>query len=238
MIALVPEIRIFEWQIKIRGSPDKTIVEPLLKSIRDGVTVQLEELTLYIGPGLRYIEPNLVSSAVLKVEDCTIIAGLSLGQLKAILRGVIHNTNASLRSLNFGDCWNAKYVAPDILAEAAVKLEYLRVIGLSRSQMAAILARLAATPDSRLKHLDCGGSWIDPFVAPDILAEAAVKLEPLKVRDLSRSQMEAVLTRLAATPDCRLKHLRFGCTVDVRQMDPEVVKTALAKLESVGPLWT
>ena len=184
MIALVPEIRIFEWQIKIRGSPDKTIVEPLLKSIRDGVTVQLEELTLYIGPGLRYIEPNLVSSAVLKVEDCTIIAGLSLGQLKAILRGVIHNTNASLRSLNFGDCWNAKYVAPDILAEAAVKLE------------------------------------------------------SLKVRDPSRSQMEAVLTRLAATPDSRLKHLRFGGTVDVRQMDPEIVKTALAKLESVGPLLT
>ena len=183
MIALVPEIRIFEWQIKIRGSPDKTIVEPLLKSIRDGVTVQLEELTLYIGPGLRYIEPNLVSSAVLKVEDCTIF-GLSRSQLLAILDGVIHNTNTTLRFLKYGGCWETQNVAPNILAEAAMKLESLEVFYLHTIQLYAIFTWLAATPDSRLKNL------------------------------------------------------RFCGPGNVRQMDPEVVKTALAKLESVGPLWT
>ena len=166
MIALVPEIKV--W-----GNTDRTFMEslmvPLLESIRDGVTVQLKKLSIRFA-ALSNIEPDLVSSAVLKVEDCTISGfSLSRGQLQASLNYLI-NAFPYTTSLSF---------------------------------------------------VNPRRSW-----------------EVLKRMDLSRPQMEAILTRLAATPDSRLKHLRWCGCIDVRHMDPEVVKAALTKLESVGRLWT
>ena len=52
-------------------------------------------------------------------------------------------------------------VAPDIVAEAAMKLETLKA-GFSKTQVEAILTKLAGTQDFRLKELGFLGPWSDP----------------------------------------------------------------------------
>ena len=71
---------------------------------------------------------------------------------------------------------------------------------------------------------------------PDILAEAAMKLETLKA-DLSSDQTEAVLTRLAATMDSRLKRLSLHKSINLESMDPVILAEALIKLEFIGVHW-
>ena len=110
-------------------------------------------------------------------------------------------------------------------------------LSLSPGQLRAILDGLTNNTNTSLRFLNLTGYWKAFNVAPDILAGAAVQLESLKVSDISDTQVEAIFTRLAAAPDSRLKHLKVGC-LDVWHMDPEVVKAALTKLESVGRLRT
>ena len=72
-------------------------------------------------------------------------------------------------------------------------------------------------------------------VNPDVVAEAAMKLETLQAR-FSNPQLEAILIRLAATEDSRLKQLYVNSSlVNLSSLNPEVVAMALTKLESVGP---
>ena len=68
----------------------------------------------------------------------------------------------------------------------------------------------------------------------DIVAGAAMKLETLNA-ELSRPQVEAVLTMLAATEDSRLRDLVVygGGGANLSLLDPEVVAGALIKLKTV-----
>ena len=179
LLSLVPEI----W---ISPFADRNLAKSLLESIRDGVTAQLKKLSITIRDG-RYInpiDPSLVSSAVLKLEECIIFSG---GQhvkaifkyYRAILTGIRDSTNSRLRHLHLiGGVYT---VAPDLVAAAAMKLETFRASLLYRAQVEAIITRLADTQDSRLRRLSVyDGSSFSVDISsldPEIVARALVKLE-------------------------------------------------------------
>ena len=84
-----------------------------------------------------------------------------------------------------------------------------------------------------LKKLSGSPGW----ASPEILAGAAVKLEELWV-DLSSPQVEAILTRIAGSPDSKLRRLDgwqvSGISgVDVSMVSSAVFAGALSRLESV-----
>ena len=87
------------------------------------------------------------------------------------------------------------------------------------------------TPDSDLKL-----SYLDEVfsVDPQLVAEAAVKLETLHLpAKLSSPQFEAVIIRLA-TEDSRLRDVDFSLDyVDISSLDPQIVVGALIKLERI-----
>ena len=176
---------------------DHHLMKLVLESIRDSRMVQLKKLWIFCG--LTNIEPELLSTVVLKLEDCTIREARQ-GQLQAIIAGIRDSSNSSLKHLYLGQ--KVQKIAPDIVAEAAMKLETLKA-PLSCLQVEAILARLAATEDSSLKHLYLDLDLGLLQVAPDIVAGAAMKLETLKAH-IEGPQAEAIITRLAATEDSRL----------------------------------
>ena len=73
-------------------------------------------------------------------------------------------------------------------------------------------------------------------VAPDIVAKAAMKLKVL-TGPFSSTQIKAILTRLATTENSKLNNLRVDHCIHshiISTMDPEVVATALIKLETIG----
>ena len=230
IISLVTEI----W---ISGADDH-LMDLFLRSVEAGVTVELKKLTIddegvYVGS----IEPGLLSRAVLKLQDCT-IHGVQLVQQEAII-AAISNSVTSLRRLKLflsrpGS--EVSQMAPDIVVGAAMKLEGLTV-RLSSPQMEAVLAGISNSTITSLRYLDLGDDEIH-HIAPDIVTEAAMKLESFGA-PLSRHQVEAVLTRLADSQDSRLRNLKTSAltpwTHYLLPLDPEVVAGALTKLEKVGP---
>ena len=69
-------------------------------------------------------------------------------------------------------------------------------------------------------------------LAPGLLAEAAVMVETLQAEDLSRHQVEAIFTKLEATPDPRLRRLLVHNASDISYLDQELMVEALWKLET------
>ena len=223
VMTLVPEIVI------IRGPGSD--LHLILEFIRDGFPVQLKKLTIY--RGLANIDPGLLSSVVLKLEDCT-IRGFKPGQLEVILAGIRDSTDTSLRHLDLGDVFPV-WVGPDIVAGATMKLETLKA-GLSRPQLEAVITRLAATEDSRLRDLDLvyGGPVNFLSLDPEVVAGALTKLETVRPQlsyHLSAGHLTALFSRICQAPVLRLTELDYY--KDLSLVPPEVLTGAIQKLEGV-----
>ena len=225
MIALVQEIRI---------TADTGTVRSLLELVRDDVTPQLKKLDLS-SVAFTYIDPALVSSAVLKLEQC-IIHVAQPGQRQAILAGINNSANTNLRYLDLGGVSGVWLwaVAPDIVAGAAMKLETFKA-RLSSLQAQAILTMLAATEDFRLRDLVVWGPAIISTLDPEVVAGALTKLETVgwDISDrLSPGQVAALFGRIRESPVLRLTKLDLAIK-DLSHVPVEVVVGAIQKLEEV-----
>ena len=224
MFALVREIKISQY------SDPKTVVG-LLKAFRYDVTLQLKKLT--VGDGaLHDINPGLVSRALLKLKDCSIHEAQP-GLVQAILAAITNSANISLRFLDL-DLGEVLQVAPDIVAEAATKLETF-MAWLSSAQVEAVLTRLATSQDSRLRQLvnynsDTGNiSSLDP----EIVAGAFTKLEAVRLDlnwSLSSAQLAAIFSRIRESPVLRLRHLMLFAH-NISHVSPLDLVKAIQRLE-------
>ena len=225
MIALVQEIYIPHFR------PGKDTVVSLLKFIRDGVTVNLKKLT--IGDGsLNNINPGLVSRALLKLQDC-IIYGAQPGQVQAIFAGIKDSASISLRNLDL--IYQDLELAPDMVAGVAMKLETLKA-RFSSAQVEAIITRLAASEDSRLRQLEI--YWPDTVnissLDPEVVAEALTKLEMVErslCHCLTAGQVSTLFSRIHHSPDLRLRHLQLRMC-NISHLSPLVLIGAIQRLET------
>lgn len=211
---------------------DKNITEALLGRIMDGVTLQLKRLTTW--DSLINIEANLISSAILQLQECGIQGQLVLSNLQAqaILTKIATVPDSKLRQLVL-DC-SVDQVAPDIWGEAAVKLEILEARPTSL-QLEAVLIRVAATQDSRLKRLEVRDPVILSHMDPEVVARALCKIEIIE-EDLSGSlspeQVSALISRIRETPDLTLSDLDLN-DKDLSIVPPEVLIGAIQKLRKL-----
>lgn len=228
LLSLVPEI----W---ISSFADEDLAKSLLESIRDGVTAQLKKLFITINLGW---DRRLVSSAVLKLEECVISRGSQYHQ--AILTGIRDSTNTGLRHLDLG--FAVYPVAPDLVAAAVMKLETFRA-DLSGPQLEAIITRLADTQDSRLRRLSVSGYGYlySLSLDPEIVARALVKLEEVGVDlrlFLSAGQLSALLSRIRDSPELRLSKLHlYYLKSEISLLPPEVLVGAIQRLEEFKFSW-
>ena len=137
-------------EIRISSRTSTNIVRSLLQAISQGDTPKLKKLTIW--KSLYYVDPTLVSRAVLQLQEFVIFGGYS-AHLQAILAGIQDTTNTGLRSLSVFS--SSHQVSPEVLAGAAVKLERLESSWayLSSVQLEAILTRSAGAPDSKLRKI-------------------------------------------------------------------------------------
>ena len=127
-------------------------------------------------------------------------------------------------------------IDPGLLSSVVLKLKDCNIDDAKPGQAEAILAGISNSTSTSLKQLVlCSPGSLRVRLAPNIVAEAAMKLETLKARFSSR-QWEAIITRLVADQDSRLRKLESYAAVDfdMSSLDPEVLAGALVKLETVG----
>ena len=220
-------------EIKISPASSLIILESLLQVVGQGETPQLKKMTLDIS--LHYIDPTLVFRAALTVQEFVITGGLR-AQLQAILTGIQDCTNAGLKSLTV-ESDSLDLVSPDVLAGAAVKLERLVVRSrLSYDQLQAILARVAATRDPRLRNVQNTQQAYLSGMDPLVVAESLVKLDAVGYTGLraklSDDQVLPLFTRISEAPDLRLKRLHFNYEVPASSASSERAFSAGTRVQS------
>lgn len=234
LISLVPElsIRMFEFAGKM-GIAHRLLVKSILESICAGVFVHLKKLSIHGDTDwyghLGFIDPGLLTSAVLKMQDCE-IRGTSLTQRDAIITGLWESSNTSLKHLDL-DLKGLK-MPPDVVAGAAIKLETLNVF-LSSPQLEAVLSSLATIQDSRLRNLFPGGPVNISSLAPGIVGQALTKLEqvgPELSLSLTADHLSALFTSIRQSPNLRLRQLYLS-DKDLTLIPPEDLVGAIQRLE-------
>ena len=232
-LAVVPQMVINEL--------NKPLVESLLQAISDGATPKLKELTLWVNAV--DIDAGLLSRAVLKVETCWILGG-NLSQMEAVFSAIIQSQNLALKKLrhtsfSFPNPPAVPGVSPDVMAAAAVKLEGLELFRSTEAQVVEVLTRLATTPDTKLRDLQFGNLFATDsdfdisHLSPDVLIRALLKLD-LDILGLYRFEFSAEQIHLLFTNirDSELKLTHFDVLNDLSQVPPQLMASALSRLES------
>ena len=225
MFALVQEIKISHYS-------DPQTVLALLQSIQDDVTLQQKKLTVVDG-ALQNLNPGLVSRALLKLKDFS-IQGNQPVQIEAIFAGITNSANISLRYLNLDDMSDVVQVAPDTVAQAAMKLEFFKA-WFSFPQVKAVLTRLAASQDCRLRMLKnyssdtCDISSLDP----EIVAGALTKLESISKWSLSGAQLAAIFSAIPESPVVSL----WLSDQNISHVSPLDLVSAIRNLKSFNVLF-
>ena len=179
---------------------------------------------------------SLIKSRKMALVTEIKIGGATKLVVESVLRAVIEGTTTNLKALyvNLEEGQGSTDAA--LLSRAALKVETFSISGEQGSQVQAIITAVTESDVLTLKNLDLGlGSLAD--VSPDILGIAAVKLETLSGGgSVSSAQFEEILTRLAATEESKLEKLEVDVgshlTPDLTHMDPDILTSALLKLET------
>ena len=163
----------------------------------------------------QWADENLAESLLKKIRKG--------GKLKVKKLTITFGTNRKLLNLDL-----------NLLAKASLQVEEFCIDG-GRKYHEAILTVIRDSPNNGLRHLHLGDEILR--VAPDLLAGAAMKLESIQASIQTKLQVNGFMTRLAASPDSRLKSLPDSFRGKYLQMmsdiPPEILARALLNVENV-----
>ena len=178
---------------------------------------------------------NLLTSRLISIipEIVILPAGTHQNTENSLLELINDGETSQLKKLTFAG--EVPHVTPNIVAGAAMRLETLWSY-LSRPQLEAVLARLAAHQDSRLWQLRVFGKPLKiSTLDPEVLAAAFVKLETVGfdlTDGLSTGQLSALFSRICQSQVLRLTEL-YLFNKDLSLVPPEVLVGAIQRLEIV-----
>lgn len=151
--------------------------------------------------------------------------------LKPLLKFIDEDNTPRLKKLTFSGALDLVNIDPGLVSSALLQVEWCNIPVAAAEHCEAILAGIRDSNNARLRHLVLYWESEISEVAPDLVAGAAMKLETFHA-PLSRPQLEAIFTRLAATQDSRLRRLRSN-SYDISSLDPGTLAGGLVKLNEV-----
>ena len=233
-LAVVPQMVIWEF--------NKPLVESVLQAITEGATPRLKVLLIRLRLNIGSygtsdnavdIDAGLLSRAVVKVEWCWIHGG-NLSQMEAVFSAIIQSQDLSLKHLKHDPA--VQGLSPDVMAAAAVKLEGLSLSQSTEAQVVEVLTRLGTTPDSKTAILELGTEFNISSISPDILIRALLKLDldilGFSSFEFSHEQLHQLFTKIRDS-ELKLTHLCLELENSLSQVPPQLVASALSRLESV-----
>ena len=240
IIQLVPRI---DFSYGTEGT-----VEPLLRAV---VTGELSQLKIIYAPNdhlsLSSISPELISQAVVRLEECNLRSSLTTDQVRAILDKIIGMEDLKLKRLFLGriKCKNQPEIPADIIMKTAVKLEVTDIYASLNSDVKERVdwyKFVAENPTMNLKILSSNASTNQCLdVPPTVLAAALIRVEEADLivedehsgPDFSADQYIALLDKIASTEEIKLKRLTIWFRNNLSDISPDILAEAIVRLESV-----
>lgn len=187
----------------------------------------------------------LIHSTKLAVVPRIVIAELDKPLVESVLQAITDGATPRLEELHItlrvdnGHWDNAVDIDPDLLSQAATKVETCTIASGYHRQLETILIAIIQSQELPLKRLNLQYPPDDP-VSPYVLAAAAVKLEGLFLGCCTPTQAEELLLRLAKTEDSKLILFEINSwdgetnesgQFDISHLSPEILSRALVKLD-------
>ena len=243
---IVQEISILE-DLNVKNNVGLKILENILAAVSVGRS-QLKKLGVAGKGSIMSLDPELLSQALVRLEQCNFsasrsICNLSTTQLVALFTAIERTSNLGLKSL---DLPNRDYsqVPPEILVAALVKLEHTNILdNLSSDLTTSLLDKMAGSSIVNIKILNldlrnCSG------VPPELFGEALLRIETAVLYMSgglvpgSVDQVMSLFRRIASSEYLRLREL------DLRYMNltshqishhisPAIFYKAAGKLETL-----
>ena len=168
---------------------------------------------------------------------------LSTVQVTQMFTQIAESPNASLKlaKLNL-DSVNLSSVPPILLAQAAIRLQELSLIytqpRLSIAQLTQMFTQIADSSDANLKLTKLDLSSVDlSSVLPIVLAQAAIRLEELDLRNtkLIPVQVTPLFTQIAETINGSIKLTKLNLSfVNLSSVPPLLLAQAAIRLQELN----
>ena len=156
------------------------------------------------------VSPDVMARAAVKLNSFSTQFS-SEAQVKEIITRLASSEDNKLRMLNCGGLIDFSQLSPETVAEALVKLETTGSIipYWTPNQVTHLFNNIKDTEELRLTELLINHVDVS-HVASDVLAEAVLRLESVKIR-VKPAQIQSLVTRLHHGGGSRLKklHLEF-----------------------------
>ena len=129
----------------------------------------------------------MVVAALVKLEHTNILDRLSTDLTTNLLNKIAGSSLVNIQKLDL-DLRKSSSVPPELFGEALVKMETVilytsgELINGTGDQVLSLFRKIVSSEEMRIKELDL--SYLNltiPHISPDIVSEAVVKLETLKL---------------------------------------------------------
>ena len=188
---------------------------------------------------LRDVNPNILSKAVVKLEEVNFLESLfSLPtQVLDIFREIRESEQMKLKELNFNFV-DLSSVPPNILSKAIVRIQgevNLDGTNLTSDQVNEIFREIVRNQTMMLRTLHIGVDRISA-VPEDILSEGVMKLEKMycvgciKPGGLTSEQVKSVFTKILTRKEFKLRVLGITGLESLTRVYPSVTQDMLSRV--------
>ena len=177
-------------------------------------------------------EQDLIDSSIIRIVPVISIKSVCHKILEWLFESIRDGKTVRMKRLHIIN--RTLHVAPDIVAEAVMKLETLTAY-LSSTQVKAILTRLATTENSKLNKLTVFNFFHFNTMDPEVLAIALIKLKSVGMdlsSSLSPNQLTVLFYRIKDSENLILRNLDM-INVNISIVPPEVLLGAIQRLREV-----
>ena len=241
-VHIVEEIKILE-DLNVKNMVGLKILENILTAVIDGHS-QLKKLAVTGKGSIMSLDPELLSQALVRLEECNFIScraicNLSRAQLVSVFTEIEQTNNLKLKSLNLP---NRDYseVPPDVLVAALIKLEHTNILdSLSSYLTTNLLNKIAGSSLVNIKKLDLDLRK-SSSVPPELFGEALVKMETVVLYTSgglingTGDQVLSLFRKIVSSEEMRIKELDLSyLNLTIPHISPDIVSEAVVKLETL-----
>ena len=238
IIQLVSEIEVSVGRV---NSNLINMIEKLFNSIVSGKLPQLKIILTrgykcYRNFNLCSLSPELISQTVIRLEKCDFkMFNFSANQIRTILDNIIQTKHLKLKELfllNFSQCEEFYKIPPNIMMQAALRLELSDITFFLKSDedVKSWYKLIGETHILRMRFLENMRNTF--FVPPDVLTAAMLRIENIEMSKLTRNQSLCLFNKIVSSENMKLKKIRL-VNCDLSHISPDILSQGVFRLEEI-----
>ena len=234
----------------------KEFLEQVLTAVLNDQS-ELKKLEVEGSDKVDSLNPELLSQAVVKLEECRLVIRLSTAQIVSTLTAIVQTNNLKLKILDFRkkDDFDRKYISyseipPEVLTAAILKLEKTNIlyqafeVNMSSKPPISFFMKMVNCSVINMKRLNLNLNSEHSSLPPMLFGDALIRIETLRltvgyrqdyeanIRDNKVSILFQKIAGKCKRGERRLRELELEY-IKISHISPEIISKATLKLNKL-----